>query len=129
MAQMRAALWNMSMQGEIYSIYHLSVEPRDFDTFTALVDQIVEATSREPDTIVYEYVVNADRTVIHIVERYRTQGLLPHVNETFTPFAERFLELVTIENLYVYGETTPEIRAKLDGFGAQYLTPFAGFSR
>ncbi len=117
------------MQDEIYSVYHLSIQPADFDAFKTLVERIVEATSREPDTTTYEYVVNADRTVVHIVERYRTQGLLPHVEQTFTPFAGRFLELAKIEKLYVYGDTTPEIRAKLDGFGAQYLTPFAGFSR
>jgi quinol monooxygenase YgiN len=117
------------MQDEIYSVYHLSIKPADFDTFKALIVQIVEATSKEPDTTTYEYVVNADKTVVHIIERYRTQGLLPHVEQTFTPFAERFLELSKIEKLYVYGDTTPEIRAKLDGFGAEYLTPFAGFSR
>lgn len=117
------------MQDEIYSVYHLSVEPTDFDAFKTLVERIVQATANEPDTTVYEYVVNADRTVVHIVERYRTQGLLPHVEQTFTPFAERFLQLAKIEKLYVYGHTTPEIRAKLDGFGAEYLTPFAGFSR
>jgi len=27
------------------------------------------------------------------------------------------------------GDTTEEIRTTLDGFGAEYLTPFAGFSR
>jgi len=117
------------MQGEIYSIYHLTIKPTNYDAFKTLVEQIVEATSKEADTTTYEYVVNADRTAIHIVEKYRTEGLLPHVEQTFSPFAERFLDLVTIDNLYVYGETTPEIRAKLDGFGAQYLTPFAGFSR
>jgi len=116
------------MKDEIYSLYHLSIDPTNFDAFKALVEQIVEATSKEPDTTTYEYVVNADKTVVHIVERYRTQGLLPHVNETFTPYAKRFLDLATIDKLYVYGETTPEIRAKLDGFGAEYLTPFAGFS-
>ncbi|SFG25752.1 Quinol monooxygenase YgiN [Novosphingobium sp. CF614] len=117
------------MQGEIYSIYHLTIEPANFEAFKALVEQIVEATGKEPDTITYEYVVNADRSAVHIVERYRTEGLLPHVEETFTPFADRFLALARIEKLYVYGETTPEIRAKLDGFGAEYLTAFAGFSR
>jgi quinol monooxygenase YgiN len=117
------------MQDEIYSIYHLTIKPTNYDAFKALVEQIVEATSKEADTTTYEYVVNAERTAIHIVEKYRTKGLLPHVEQTFSPFAERFLDLVTIDALYVYGETTPEIRAKLDGFGAQYLTPFAGFSR
>jgi len=117
------------MQDEIYSVYHLTIKPTDYDAFRTLVEQIVEATSKEADTTTYEYVVNAERTAIHIVEKYRTKGLLPHVEKTFSPFAERFLALVTIDALYVYGETTPEIRAKLDGFGAQYLTPFAGFSR
>jgi len=117
------------MQNEIYSIYHLSIAPSDFDAFKELIQPIVAATREESDTTVYEYVVNADRTIVHIIERYRTQGLLPHVEQTFAPFAERFLKLATIEKLFVYGETTPAIRAKLDGFGAEYLTPFAGFSR
>jgi quinol monooxygenase YgiN len=117
------------MQNEIFSIYHLSVAPTNFDAFEELVQRIVTATSKENDTTIYEYVVNAGHSVVHIIERYRTAGLLPHVEQTFTPFAKRFLELAKIERLFVFGDTTPEIRAKLDGFGAAYLTSFAGFSR
>jgi len=117
------------MQGEIYSIYHVAIEPSNFPAFQALVAQIVSATSKEPDTLTYEYVVNADHSVAHIIERYRTPGLLPHIEKTFAPFAEKFLSLAKIEKLFVYGETTPEIRAKLDGFGAIYLVPFDGLNR
>jgi quinol monooxygenase YgiN len=117
------------MKNETYSLYHLSIDPSNYDAFKELIQPIVEATREEPDTTIYEYLVNADRTVVHIIERYRTQGLLPHVEQTFTPFAERFLKLASIDKLYVYGDTTPAIRAKLDGFGAEYLTSFAGFSR
>jgi hypothetical protein len=117
------------MQSETYSLYHLSIDPSDFDAFAELIQPIVAATRKEADTSIYEYLVNADRTEVHIIERYRTPGLLPHVEQTFTPFAERFLRLAKIERLFVYGDTTPAIRAKLDGFGAVYLTPFAGFSR
>lgn len=117
------------MHDQIYTIYHLSIAPSNFDAFEALIQPIVAATSEEPDTTIYEYVVSADRTAVHIVERYYTQGLLPHVEQTFTPFAERFLQLAKIERVLVYGNTTPEIRAKLDGFGAEYFTPLAGFSR
>ncbi|HYG22545.1 MAG TPA: hypothetical protein VEH04_07160 [Verrucomicrobiae bacterium] len=117
------------MKNEIYSIYHLAIAPSDFAAFEKLIQPIVAATREEPDTMTYEYVVNADRSFVHIIERYRTNGLLPHVEQTFAPFAERFLKLATIKKLFVYGDTTPEIRAKLDGFGAEYLTPFAGFSR
>lgn len=117
------------MHNETYSVYHLSIVPSDFEAFQELIQPIVAATREEPDTTIYEYLVSADRTAVHIVERYRTQGLLPHVEQTFTPFAERFLKLARIERLFVYGDTTPAIRAKLDGFGAEYLTSFAGFSR
>lgn len=117
------------MQDDIYSIYHCTIDPAKFDAFQALVAELVTATGKEADTTIYEFVVNADRTEVHIVERYRAAGLLPHVRDTFSPYAERFLALVGVKALYVYGETTPEIREVLDGFGAIYLTPFAGFSR
>ena len=117
------------MQGEIYSIYHLTIEPAKFPAFEALISQIVAATQKEPDTLTYEYVVNAEHTHVHILERYRTAGLLPHVETTFSPFAEQFLSLAKIDALYVYGDTTPPSQAKLDGFGAVYLTPLSGFSR
>ena len=117
------------MQNQIYSIYHLSISPSDLDEFEKLIQPIIAATHEESGTSIYEYVVNADRTVVHIIERYQTHALLPHVEETFTPFAERFLKLVKIDKLFVYGDTTPAIRAKLDGFGAEYFTPLAGFSK
>jgi quinol monooxygenase YgiN len=125
----RAYAKDCTMQNQIYTLYHATIDPAKFETFKALAEQIVEATSNEPDALTYEYVVSADHTVVHIIERYRTRGLLPHLDETFTPFAERFLGLATIDKAYVYGETTPEIRVRLDAFGAEYLTPFAGFSR
>jgi hypothetical protein len=78
------------MQNQIYSIYHLSIVPSDFAAFEELIQKIVAATSEEYETTIYEYVVNADRTVVHIVERYLTHGLLPHVEQTFTLYAERF---------------------------------------
>lgn len=117
------------MSDETSCHYHLALVPSDYEAFKELVARIVAATHKEPGTLSYEYSVNADHTKIHIVERYRTSALLSHVEETFAPYAKRFLELVTIENLYVYGTTTPDIRAKLDGFGAIYMTSFDGFTR
>lgn len=56
-------------------------------------------------------------------------GVLPHIEETFAPYAAEFLSFAKIEALFVYGEPTPDIRSKLDAFGAIYLMPFGGFSR
>ncbi len=117
------------MQGELYSIYHLTLDPLDFPAFKALVEKIVDASSREQDTLTYEYVVSDDHRTAHIVERYRMAGVLPHVEQTFAPYAGEFLRLAKIDRLFVYGEPTPDVRAKLDGFGATYLASFAGFSR
>jgi len=117
------------MQDEIYSIYHLTIEPSKFPAFKELILKIVSATSQENDTLTYEYVASEDQGTVHIVERYRAVGLLPHVKETFAPFAEQFLALAKIDKLYVYGNPTSEMRATLDGFGAIYLHPFAGFTR
>lgn len=117
------------MQNETCTLYHLTIDPANYDALKALVAELVAAASKEADTIAYEFLANANHTKVHIIERYRTQGLLPHVKQTFAPYAQRFLELVKIDHLYVYGDTTPEIRETLDGFGAIYLTPFAGFTR
>lgn len=117
------------MQNELYTVYHLSIEPSDFEAFKALAEKIVAESQNEPDTLTYEYLVSEDRTVAHIIERYRMPGVLPHVQQTFSPFAEAFLALATIEKLFVYGEPTAEIRQTLDAFGAIYLAPFAGFTR
>ena len=43
------------MKNELYSIYHLTLDPSDFPAFKALVEKIVDASSREQDTLIYEY--------------------------------------------------------------------------
>lgn len=117
------------MTSEITSFYHLKVIPSQFEAFHALVAVIVEASRKEVDTLTYEYWVDADKETVHIIEHYRMPGVLPHIEQTFAPHAEAFLSFATIEKLFVYGEPTPEVRAKLDGFGAIYLSQFEGFRR
>ena len=94
----------------------------------AVAAKIVEKSRHEADILTYEWLVNADHTEAHILERYRMPGLLPHVEQTFAPLAEEFLSVAKIDKRYVYGDPT-DIRAKLDSFGAIYLSPFDGFTR
>jgi quinol monooxygenase YgiN len=114
---------------EISCVYHMRVAPSQMADFKALIAGIVSATSKEPDTLIYEYTVSEGGDEVHIIERYRANGLLPHVQTTFAPFAKEFLKLAKIERLFVYGNVPPPVRAVLDGFGAQYMTPLDGFSR
>lgn len=94
-----------------------------------MITEIVALSNKEPGTLIYEYSLGDDGRSVHIVERYLTEGVLPHVEQTFGPFAERFLKLATINALYVYGEPPADLRAKLASFGAVFMAPLAGFAR
>ena len=119
----------LSMHPHISCLFSLSVKPAEFPEFKALIANIVAATSTEPDTLVYEYSVNEDNSTVHILERYKADAVVSHVDTTFAPFGKRFLELCTVTSLVVYGTPDIEVRKRLDPFGAVYMTPFDGFSR
>ena len=117
------------MSAYVSNLFTLAIEPKNFPAFEALVSEIVAATQKEPGTLIYEYSVNADRTVAHILERYRAGSVVTHVDNTFAPFAERFLNLARITGLVVYGNPDTEVRKRLDPFNAVYMESFGGFSR
>lgn len=117
------------MSGEISNFFTASVRAGKFGAFKQLVSQIVAAARKEPGTLVYEYSVSHDEKIVHIFERYRNDdALVSHIEETFLPFSERFLSLVDMKSLIVYGKPAGKARNILDGFGAIYLTPFDGLT-
>jgi quinol monooxygenase YgiN len=118
-----------SMHQFISCLFTLAVKPEEFQEFKALISKIVAATREEPGTLVYEYSVNEDANTVHILERYNADAVVSHVDLTFAPFGERFLQLCQVTGLVVYGTPDAEIRKRLDPFGAVYMTPFDGFSR
>jgi quinol monooxygenase YgiN len=118
-----------SMHQFISCLFTLAVKPEEFQEFKALISKIVAATKEEPGTLVYEYSVNEDANTVHILERYNADAVVSHVDLTFAPFGERFLQLCEVTGLVVYGTPDAEIRKRLDPFGAVYMTPFDGFSR
>ncbi len=117
------------MKDHVISIFTLRLAPENFPEFKALVGKIVAATSKEPGTLMYEYSVNDARTEAHIIERYRADAVVSHIEETFAPYGATFLELVTITSLLVYGNPDAPTRKHLDAFGAVYMSSFDGFTR
>ncbi|MBN7804595.1 hypothetical protein JZX86_04370 [Agrobacterium rosae] len=113
----------------ITNVFHMTVEPRNLAEFKELIEPIIAASNKEPGTLIYEYSLGGDGRTVHIVERYMTDAVLSHVENTFGPYAERFLKLASIEKLYVYGEPPADLRAKLETFSAILMTPISGFSR
>lgn len=117
------------MKNTITCVFSLSLQEGEFPAFRELVSEIVSKTEKEPGTQTYIYSVSEDQKTAHIIEKYEADAVISHIDVTFSPFAERFLSLVSVTGLTVYGYTTEEIRKRLDTFGAVYLTPFDGFSR
>ena len=117
------------MHSYISCLFNLAVKPQDMTEFKELIAKIVAATKQEPGTLLYEYSVNDNFDTVHILERYRADSVVSHVDTTFAPFGQRFLELCTISSLVVYGTPNAEVRKRLDPFGAVYMKPFDGFSR
>jgi quinol monooxygenase YgiN len=105
------------------------VEPSHLAAFKRLIGEIVAASSKEPGTLIYEYTSSHDEREIHIVERYLSDAVLPHVERTFAPYAETFLEMAKIERVYIYGNPTADLRKKLEPFGASFMAPIDGFSK
>ena len=93
------------MSFHVSNLFALSLEPKDFPAFEALVSEIAAATEKELGTLICEYSVNAGRTVAHILERYRSDSAV------------------------VYGSPDAEVRKRLDPFAAAYMESFGRFSR
>jgi autoinducer 2-degrading protein len=118
------------MVDDLYWVFTLKVKPGQLSAFRELVTEIVAASQEEPGTLAYQYSISGDEQTVHIFERYRdSAAFVSHVEQTFGGYAERFLSMVTIVSLVVYGDPDAEARKALDSFAASYMTLFAGFAR
>lgn len=113
----------------ITNVFHMIVEPDVLEDFKSLIATIIAESNKEPGTLIYEYSIGEDGRTVHIVERYLTDAVLSHVENTFGPYAEQFLKFAQIERLYVYGQPPADLRAKLASFGAIFMAPLAGFAK
>lgn len=117
------------MENEIINVFNLAVKDGKFPAFKHLIEKVVKATHKEAGTLLYIYSVSDDQKTAHIIERYQADTVIDHVEQTFSQFAEEFLSLVDVTSLTVHGKPDAALRAKLDPFGAVYMTPFDGFAR
>src|SRR5947209_6308703 len=108
----------------------LAVIPGALEAFCELTAEMVAATRGEPNVLIYERFVSADRSVVHVHERYAdSAAALAHLRTFGKVFSRRFASLVDRTRFLVYGSPSAELREMLDGFGVTYLSPFGGFSR
>jgi quinol monooxygenase YgiN len=117
------------MNKEICLVFTASVQAENWSAFEQLVAKVVEATALESGALSYQYSVNQDHSVVHIIERYRdSAAFIVHTEQTFSGFAPAFLALASLDGLTVHGHPDEQSRQILDQFSAVYMDVFAGFS-
>lgn len=118
------------MKGHVSWVIALAVKDGKLKAFKDLMEEMVEGTSAEPQTLAYEWYISGDKDAVHIFEKYAdSEAMIAHVNGFLEKWAARFMECVDVTFFHVYGDPSPAARKLLDGFGATYLGPWGGFSR
>ncbi len=107
----------------------VSIHDGRFDEFKSLMQEMVESTQRETGTLAYEWFLSEDSKSCHVYERYSdSDAVMTHLGNFGTNFADRFLEYTEVTSMIVYGEPADAARTALEGFGAEFLSSFGGFS-
>lgn len=117
------------MDGEICWHVELAIKPGQLESFRALTGAMVEAARREFGVLSYQRFVSEDGKTVHVFERYvDSAAALAHLKAFAKQFAARFQKLVERKYFIVFGDPTTELKAELDGFGADYAKPFGDFA-
>ena len=118
------------MSEQVSWFLELAVKPGQIDEVRALIAEMVESAQTEPGALNYQWSISDDESMIHSYERYAdSDAVLAHLSIFGATFAKRLLAAVEPTRFVVYGDPTDQARDALDGFGARYMKPFAGFAR
>ncbi|NQW09816.1 MAG: antibiotic biosynthesis monooxygenase [Alphaproteobacteria bacterium] len=119
------------MTEQVHWLLEVDIKPGQLEAFRALMREMVAATqANEPDTLNYEWLIDADQKTCHIYERYRdSAATLIHLGTFGATFAKRFMAVTDHKRIVVYGNPNADVTRALDRIGAVYLTPFGGFAR
>ncbi len=108
----------------------VSIKPGQLDNFKAIVEELVQSTRNEPNTLAYEWFLGEDNSSCHIYERYAdSAATMTHLGTFGEKFAERFMSAVDLTRFTVYGAPNDEVKGVLGGFGATFMGQLNGFAR
>src|SRR6476469_1323813 len=118
------------MNDQVSWLLELAVKPGELDNFKGVIDEMIESTRAEPGTLMYEWSINEDGSVVHGYERFADSGAaVAHLSAFGEKFAQRFLAAVDPTRLSVYGTPSEDAKEALGAFGPVYLAPIGGFAR
>ncbi len=119
------------MATQVSWMLELKIQSGREEDFRALMKEMVSATeANEAGTLTYDWSINADGTVCHVLERYvDSAAVLTHLATFGEKFANRFLEVLKPTRLCVYGSPNAAVKEALAGFSPVYMESVASISR
>ncbi len=98
------------------------------DAFEAVMNEIVEATTKEEGTLNYQYYVSDDGDVL-VYEHFKdVESAHIHVSN-WDNFAERWIAAAEPTRMIHLGDLLDDLRARHAALAPLWLKPFGGFTR
>lgn len=119
------------MAGEVSWVFKVAVNDGALEEFRALVAEMNDANeAAEPDTLTYEWFLADDDSTVHLYERYvDNAAAMNHVARFGENFAGRFLALLSVTGVDIYGPAGADLKQALAGFSPTYYASIGGFAR
>ena len=109
-------------------IVEAKIKEGQCDTFETIMNEIVEASSKEEGTLDYQYYVS-DAGDVLVYERFRdVASALIHASN-WDNFAERWIAGAEPTRMIHLGDLPDNLRARHAALAPLWLKPFGGFSR
>lgn len=109
----------------------IDIHDGKFAEFEAIVREMAAASAREPGTIAYHFVLDADRKRCRLIEGYTDQAAIaahfdgPAVQE----WLPKMTQVATPKRLEIYGDPGPKVTAMAAAIGATLYSDWQGFDR
>jgi len=125
------------MSDEIVYVDTAEVREGALDELKAALEELVAfVAANEPRIVAYNAYLSDDGTRLTVVHVHPDSASLEHHLEVAGPIFRRFVELVTLSSIHVYGEASEDVlaqlheKARLLGRGAVTVHAlYSGFSR
>ena len=118
------------MSNLITTDFQFNIGENKLKDFKAFVNKMIETTAlNEPNTLVYEWHINASGNEGHLLETFTdSEAFLTHLDNVGHMFDELFT-YATITRAKIYGATSDELKQSLDPLGVEYFEHFNGITR
>jgi quinol monooxygenase YgiN len=118
------------MSDQVSWVLELAVKAGELDNFKAVVGEMIESTQAEQGTLMYEWSIDGEGSVVHGYERFvDSHAAVAHLAAFGEKFAQRFFAAVDPTRLTVYGTPDDEAKEALSALGPDYMGPLGGFAR